>query len=170
MSGAQRTGYDSIVVGGGHNGLTCAAYLARRGRRVLVLEAAERLGGAAVTRTFAPGFSVSACAHLLHLMPPTLMRELALERHGLRLAGLALPTVALAADGPPLVLGGAGPGSLGSRAPADAAALERWQSLFGRFAAALHPVLARTPPRLGSDDWHDAYALLGLGWRLRRLG
>ena len=61
--------YDSVVVGGGHNGLVCAAYLARGGRSVLVLEAAERLGGAAVTREFAPGFRVSACAHLLHLMP-----------------------------------------------------------------------------------------------------
>jgi len=48
--------YDCIVVGGGHNGLVCAAYLARSGRSVLVLEAAERLGGAAVTREFAPGF------------------------------------------------------------------------------------------------------------------
>ena len=58
--------YDSIVVGGGHNGLVCAAYLARSGRSVLVLEASERVGGAAITREFAPGFSVSACAHLLH--------------------------------------------------------------------------------------------------------
>lgn len=79
--------YDCIVVGGGHNGLTCAGYLARSGRSVLVLEAAERLGGAAATREFAPGFQVSACAHLLHLMPPALIRELDLESHGLKLAG-----------------------------------------------------------------------------------
>ena len=79
MNAAAHTQYDSIVIGGGHNGLVCATYLARGGRKVLVLEAADRLGGAAVTREFAPGFRVSACAHLLHLMPPPLMRELCLE-------------------------------------------------------------------------------------------
>src|ERR1700683_4520152 len=97
--------YDSVVVGAGHNGLTCAAYLARGGRKVLVLEAAERLGGAAVTREFAPGFSVSACAHLLHLMPPALFRELGLAAHGLKLAAENLPTVALAQDSHHLTLG-----------------------------------------------------------------
>jgi len=80
MSPARGSTYDCIVVGGGHNGLVCATYLARGGRSVLLLEAAEQLGGAAVTREFAPGFSVSACAHLLHLMPPALRRELDLAR------------------------------------------------------------------------------------------
>ena len=75
MSPARGSTYDCIVVGGGHNGLVCATYLARGGRSVLVLEAAEQLGGAAVTREFAPGFSVSACAHLLHLMPAALRRS-----------------------------------------------------------------------------------------------
>jgi len=60
VNSASRTRYDSIVIGGGHNGLVCATYLARARRSVLVLEAAERLGGAAVTREFAPGFKVSA--------------------------------------------------------------------------------------------------------------
>ena len=65
MSAAGGARYDTIIVGAGHNGLVCAAYLARSGRRVLVLEAASQVGGAAVTREFAPGFKVSACAHLL---------------------------------------------------------------------------------------------------------
>ena len=167
---AARRQYDSIVVGGGHNGLVCATYLARGGRRVLVLEAGDRLGGAAVTREFAPGFQVSACAHLLHLMPPPLMRELGLEAQGLKLAAQALPTVALSQDARHLAFGPGGLAVLAERCAGDAAALADWQALLKRFARALYPVLAETPPRLGTDAWRDACALLGLGWRIRRLG
>ena len=59
---------DTIIIGGGHNGLVCAAYLAKAGHKVTVLEAAEEVGGAAITREFAPGFRVSGCAHLLYLL------------------------------------------------------------------------------------------------------
>ena len=96
MSGSR---YDCIVIGAGHNGLTCAAYLARAGRRVLVLEAAERPGGAAGTREFAPGFRASSCAHLLYLMPGWLLEELRLARHGLRMAAERMPTLAVSAAG-----------------------------------------------------------------------
>jgi phytoene dehydrogenase-like protein len=161
--------YDSIVVGGGHNGLSCAAYLARSGRSVLVLEAAERLGGAAVTREFAPGFRVSACAHLLHLMPATLMRELELPAHGLRLSA-PLSTVALAAAGPHLSLGPGDPEALAAHSRADAAAYPAYRGRMAKLAAALRPLLAHAPPRLGSDSWRDRAALLGLGLRLRGLG
>ncbi len=170
MSATPRARYDCIVVGGGHNGLVCAAYLARSGRRVLVLEAAARVGGAAITREFAPGFKVSACAHLLHLLPAALARELALERHGLRLAAGDLPSTALATDGAHLALGADAPRALSAHSPADAAGYADWQALLARLAAALHPVLNATPPRLGTTDWRDRAALLGLGWRLRRLG
>jgi phytoene dehydrogenase-like protein len=164
-------GYDSIIVGGGHNGLVCAAYLARSGRRVLVLEAASQVGGAAVTREFAAGFKVSACAHLLHLMPPALMRELDLETLGLKLAAADLPSTALATDGAHLTLGdSSGAQELSAHSSADASAYAEWLALLGRLAGALHPVLDATPPRLGTDTWRDRTALLGLGWRLRRLG
>ena len=70
--------YDAIIVGGGHNGLVCAAYLGRAGRRVLVVEAAAGLGGCAVSAEFAPGFTVSAGAHILHLLHPKVARDLGL--------------------------------------------------------------------------------------------
>ncbi|HEX4619126.1 MAG TPA: NAD(P)/FAD-dependent oxidoreductase [Steroidobacteraceae bacterium] len=170
MSAAAAERYDSIVVGGGHNGLTCAAYLARAGRSVLVLEAAERLGGAAVTREFAAGFRVSACAHLLHLVPGALFSELNLAAHGLELAAERMPTVALSADDAHLSLGPESSAALGAHSVADAARYPAFSTRLARLAAALRPVLSSTPPRLGTSAWKDRAALLGLGWRLRALG
>src|ERR1700722_9371077 len=97
--------YDCVVIGGGHNGLVCAAYLARGGRSVLVLEAADEVGGAAVTREFAPGVRVSACAHLLHAMSGAIIRDLRLEDHGLMFSARQMPTVALSPDGVVLAVG-----------------------------------------------------------------
>src|SRR3954465_5131283 len=81
--GAMTESAPILIIGAGHNGLVCAAYLARAGRKVLVLEAAEQGGGAAITREFAPGYKVSAVAHLLHLLDPVIERELGLARYGL---------------------------------------------------------------------------------------
>ena len=162
--------YDCIVVGGGHNGLVCATYLARGGRSVLVLEAAERVGGAAVTREFWPGFKVSAGAHLLHLMPEALIHELSLGAHGLHLAAERMPTTAVAVDEAPLLIDSANPAGLESRSAADVIALPKYSALLRRLGAALQPVFEMTPPRLGTDSWHDRLALLRMGLRLRRLG
>jgi phytoene dehydrogenase-like protein len=76
-------GYDAIIVGGGHNGLVCAAYLARAGRRVLVLERRHVLGGAAVSEELYPGFTFSVCSYVVSLLRPQIIRELDLARHGL---------------------------------------------------------------------------------------
>lgn len=80
--------YDAIVIGGGHNGLTCAAYLARAGRKVLVLERRHVLGGAAVTEEIFPGFKFSVCSYVVSLLRPEIIRDLDLPRHGMELLPL----------------------------------------------------------------------------------
>ena len=155
--------YDCIVVGAGHNGLVCAATLARGGRKVLVLEAQGQVGGAALTREFAPGFQVSACAHIVHQLRADVLRDLELEAHGLKWAARDMPTTALGDDGARLRLGEESSGP-------DAAAYKAYTAQMRRFAGALVPVLARVAPRLGTSDWKDYAALARLGWQIRKLG
>ena len=80
--------YDAVVIGGGHNGLTAAAYLARAGRKVLVLERRHVLGGAAVTEEVFPGYRFSVCSYVVSLLRPEIIRELDLTRHGLEILPL----------------------------------------------------------------------------------
>src|SRR6478735_2351232 len=74
--------YDAIIIGAGHNGLTCAAYLAGAGKKTLVLERRPVIGGAAVTETFAPGFRTSTFSYLMSLLHPKVIADLDLKRHG----------------------------------------------------------------------------------------
>jgi len=80
--------YDAIIVGGGHNGLVCAAYLARAGRRVLVLERRHLVGGAAVTEELHPGFKFTVCSYVVSLLRPWIVRDLELAKHGLQIIPL----------------------------------------------------------------------------------
>src|SRR3989441_9188104 len=77
--------YDVVVIGGGHNGLVNAAYLARAGKQVLVLERRHVLGGAAVTEEVFPGFKFSVCSYVVSLLRPEIIRDLELPRHGLEI-------------------------------------------------------------------------------------
>jgi phytoene dehydrogenase-like protein len=169
---ASQSRYDCIVIGAGHNGLVCATMLARGGRSVLVVEAATAVGGAAVTREFAPGFRVSAGAHLLHLMPADLLRELRLGSHGLEWAAQGMTTTALVPNGAPLELDPlrAGQGAGQGLSAADTQAYALYWARMRRFAAALVPMFSRVPPRLGTTAWADRLALLRLGWQIRKLG
>lgn len=155
--------YDAIVIGAGHNGLVCAALLARAGRRTLVLEAREHVGGAAATREFAPGFRASTGAHLLYGVPASLCTELALERHGLRPAAQRMPTTSLLPDGATADVD-PGPNAI------EAAAREQFGRRITRFAAYLAKLHERAPPRLGTSDWADRFELVRLGLGLRGLG
>ena len=76
---------DAIIIGGGHNGLTCAAYLARAGRKVLVLERRHVLGGATVSEEIHPGFTYSVCSYVVSLLRPEVIRELELAKYGLKI-------------------------------------------------------------------------------------
>ena len=80
--------YDAIIVGGGHNGLVCAAYLARAGKKVLVLERRHLVGGAAVTEEIYPGFKYTVCSYVVSLLRPKIIRDLRLAEHGLHIVPL----------------------------------------------------------------------------------
>ncbi len=158
-----------IVVGAGHNGLVCAAYLARAGRDVLVLEASHQVGGAAVTRELLRGFRVPAVAHLLHLLDPTVVSELALESHGFALARRGLRTVALDASGEALVLG-AERIERGPASSADQAAYPEFIARLRRLAGVLGRQHGRVPPRLAWQRLGEALPAAQLALDVRRLG
>lgn len=156
--------YDAIVVGAGHNGLVCSALLAKAGKRVLVLEANEQVGGAAVTREFADGYSVSACAHLLYQLQPEVRKDLKLAP---RLSSEDMTTIALCEDGNHVRLLGAGVEGVSDD---DAENYRGFRKRMTRFSDLLRKYLNKAPPRLGAKDLKNLLALGQLGFDLRRLG
>jgi len=156
--------YDVIVVGAGHNGLVCSALLAKAGKNVLVLEANEQVGGAAVTREFADGYSVSACAHLLYQLQPEVRKELGLS---LTLSSENMTTIALGEDGKHVRLNS---DSIEGVSDRDAESYRQFQKRMTRFASLLRKYLNKPPPRLGTRNMQDLATLGQLGFDIRRLG
>ena len=165
--------YDAIVIGGGHNGLVAAAYLARSGRRTVVLEARPVVGGAAVTeQPFGPDYKITSLSYVVSLLPPSLVRELDLARHGYSVYPQG-PYFAPYADGRYLSLPKDAPRrseQIAKFSTADVEGMARWESWIGSLAAQLGPLLAEIPPRLGSKRPGDLLDSAQLAWRLRGLG
>jgi phytoene dehydrogenase-like protein len=158
-----------VIIGGGHNGLVCAAYLAKAGRHVTVLEAGEQVGGAAVTREFAPGFRASAGAHLLYALNQDMRKELALDSHGLTFSQHDIRTTALAGDGNHLLI--AGDALQGANiSGADQASMREYKRLMSRFARVLNRLNNRIPPRIGTREAKDWMGLAKTALDIRLLG
>jgi phytoene dehydrogenase-like protein len=164
--------WDVAIVGAGHNGLVAAAYLARAGLRVIVLEAEDRVGGACVTEEPWPGFKVSTAAYVVSLFRPEIVRDLELARHGYRVLRRDPSSFTPLPDGRHLLMG---PDRALTRrevakfSARDAERLPRYEAMLERIAGAVEPTLLETPPALSSRP-RDLWRLARLGWRLLALG
>ena len=167
--------YDAIVVGGGHNGLVAAAYMARSGARTLVLEARHKTGGAATTEApwpDAPEFSVTRLSYVMSLMPPTIINDLELERHGYKIYPMgpyyqAFPeggSIKLYADD-----ARRNHDEVSGWSRRDADAMPRWDAWLAGLAEVLGPLLLTVPPTIGSRRPRDLADTLRLAWRHRGL-
>ncbi len=156
---------DAIIIGAGHNGLVCAAYLAKAGKRVVIVEANDTPGGGAANREFTPEYTVSGLAHILHSLHPKVCKELGLESAGLKV-GPSIDTISLDKNGRHLTLGRDAV-SGDHLSAADIMAYGNFKQEFRAYAAALEPLTMNKPPRLKDMDFTDKVTLAKLGWKLR---
>lgn len=165
--------YDLIIIGGGHNGLVTAAYVARAGVKVLVLERREVLGGACVTEELWPGFKVSTAAYVNSLLRPEIIRDLELKRHGFKMLPRNPSSFTPFPDGQSLLLG---PNKAQTHKEVskfsvkDAEALPKYERMLERVAAFIEPTLTRTPPNPWSFRPRNLMQLARLGLGFARLG
>jgi phytoene dehydrogenase-like protein len=173
LSGNGSAPYDAIVVGGGHNGLTCAAYLARSGLRVCVLERRHVLGGACVTEELWPGQRVSRASYVVSMLQPKVVSELGLREHGYEPVPLDPSYATFGPDGRPIFFfadTASTQAKLFRYSERDAAAYPEYEAVLDRAADFLRPLLLRPPPALGSKRPGDLLALLREAGRAAGLG
>ena len=145
---------DAIIIGGGHNGLVCAFYLARAGLKVTVLERRNIVGGAAVTEEFHPGFKNSVASYTVSLLNPKIIRDLDLHRHGLTILERKVSNFL------PLnereYLAGAVPSEVAKFSAKDAAQIGAYDTRLESIADVLRDLVLRTPPNLTEAGWTAA--------------
>ena len=167
--------YDAVIIGGGHNGLVCACYLAGAGLSVAVFERRGIVGGAAVTEEFHPGFRNSTASYTVSLLHPKVIHELRLKEHGLKIVERPMANFLPLPGGAYLKVGGAAvDGRGGTQAEVarfsqkDAAALPAYYEMLERVADVLRALLLETPPNVGGGV-HDLFQAWKVGGRLKRL-
>ena len=163
--------YDAVIIGGGHNGLTCACYLAAGGLKVAVFERRGIVGGAAVTEEFHPGFRNSTASYTVSLLNPKVIRDLNLAAHGLSIVERPLANFLPLSASSYLKVGGslsATQAEVGRFSAKDAAVLPAYYAMLDRVAGVLRSLLLETPPNVGGGiaDWLRAWKV---GGRLKRL-
>ncbi len=165
---------DIVIIGGGHNGLTCAAYLAATGLKVTILEKRAVIGGAAVTEEFHPGFRNSVASYTVSLLNPKVIRDLELDRQGLKIVHRPAANFLPMHEGPGLLTGiDRTEREVAVYSAKDAARLHDYEHRLETIAELLRDLVLETPPNLTAGSWRDALPdILGaarLGNRLRRL-
>ncbi len=169
---ANQAAYDVIIIGGGHNGLVCACYLAAAGLKVRVLERRAILGGAAVTEEFHPGFRNSTLSYTVSLLQAKVIADLRLAEHGLRVVERPLPNFLPFADGRCLRMHADLPSlrtEIARYSKRDAERVGDYLALVARMADTLRGLILMTPPNLGGG-WRAALSALGMGRKLNKLG
>lgn len=163
--------YDVIVIGAGHNGLTCAGYLSRAGYRVKVVERRHVVGGAAVTEEFHPGFRNSVCSYVVSLLDPMIIRDLQLQSHGLTILERPAGSLSVLPDGQYLQVSrdvAVARSEIAKFSGKDADAYDAFDREITGMAEVLREVTREAPPNMGGG-LRDVWTALKLGNRLRKL-